>query len=338
MSSSSRRATGLTLALAPLLLALALGLPLVRAAAPNPVVPSLTLFAGTTTGLWRSIDWSESWSRVSGGTPGVSLAGLGAARAIRPLGPQVWLGGDGGVFLSDDWGESWALVAPTPGVNVVLPSRWPNSDPTLFVATAAGLLRSPDAGRTLAPTALGCPGVRRLEWPGPALAVACQRGFFVTSDGGEHFSGPGIGLPDVPVLAIALSSYFVADPVAFAAPVSGGVYRSSDGGAHWSAAGLEGERVFDLVWIGRFLYAAAEKALYRSEDVGAHWQRLSSAPGRPSRLLFPLGGIEGFLATDRGIFRTPDAGERWQAAGLPGLEVLELATFPGPDTPSRKKR
>jgi photosystem II stability/assembly factor-like uncharacterized protein len=313
-------------------------LPWLLAAAPQTVVPSLMLFAGTPEGLWRSSDWGQSWDRVTGRTPGVTLDGLGAARALRPLGPQVWLGGDGGVFLSDDWGETWAQLSPTPGVNAVLPSRWPHSDPTVYLGTKAGLLRSEDGGHTVAPTKLACPGVRRLDWPGPALAIACDRGLFVTSDGGERFTGPGSGLPEAPVLAFVLSSYFGADPVAFAAPRTGGVYRTSDGGASWRPVGPSDEPVFDLLWIGRFLYAAGENALYRSEDVGEHWKRLSAVPGRPARLLFPLGGIEGFLATDRGIFRTPDAGEHWEAAGLAGQDVLEIATFPPPEEPSGKRR
>jgi photosystem II stability/assembly factor-like uncharacterized protein len=318
-------------------LALVALLPWLIAAAPQTVVPSLMLFAGTPEGLWRSSDWGQSWSRVSGRTPGVTLDGLGAARALRPLGPQVWLGGDGGAFLSDDWGETWTLLSPTPGVSVVLPSRWPNSDPTVYLGTRGGLLRSVDGGHTVSPTRLACPGVRRLDWPGPALAVACDRGFFVTVDG-ERFTGPGTGLPDEPVQAMVLSSYFAADPVAFVAPRGGGVYRTSDGGATWRPCGPSAEPVFDLLWIGRFLYAAGENALYRSEDVGDHWKRLSAVPGRPSRLLFPLGGIEGFLATDRGIYRTPDAGEHWEAAGLAGENVLEIGTFPPPEESSGKRR
>jgi photosystem II stability/assembly factor-like uncharacterized protein len=318
-------------------LAAVLVLPLLSAAARGAVAPSLTLFAGTPEGLWRSGDWGQTWERLSGRTPGVSLDPLGAARAIRPLGPQVWLGGDGGVFRSDDWGDTWTRLSETPAVTVVLPSRWPNSDPTVYLGTRAGLLRSPDGGRSATPTGLDCPGVRVVDWPGPALAVACERGVFFSVDGGSRFSGPGT-LPESPVLAVVLSSYFASDPVAIASTRSGGVYRTSDGGTSWKLIGLADETVFDLVWIGRFLYAAGERALYRSEDAGDTWKRLSSAPGRPARLLFPLEGLEGFLATDRGIFRSPDAGEHWEPAGLAGHDVLELATFPPPATTTGKKR
>jgi photosystem II stability/assembly factor-like uncharacterized protein len=329
----------------PLLLPLAGTLALV-AAAPGSgqqgsTVTSLTLFAGTAEGLWRSADWAASWHRVEGRTSGVRLDGLGAARAIVPIANQVWLGGDNGLYFSEDFGETWAPVSVTKGIRSLLLSRWPAADPTVYAGTGDGLLRSRDGGRTFAATALVGAAVHRLEWPGPALVVACDRGLLVTRDEGEHFAGPGPGLPAGPVRAMAISSYFTLDPVAFAAPAAGGVYRSSDGGATWKASGLSAEIVGDLVWLGPFLYAAAERGFYRSQDAGDTWTRLASSPGRPSRLMFPLApaaGLEAFLATDRGLFRSTDAGEHWAAAGFAGKQVLTVATFPPPEPTSGKSK
>ena len=47
-------------------------------------VVSLTLFAGTPAGLWRSSDWGGTWNRVVGRTSGASLDGIGSVRAIAP--------------------------------------------------------------------------------------------------------------------------------------------------------------------------------------------------------------------------------------------------------------
>jgi photosystem II stability/assembly factor-like uncharacterized protein len=316
--------------------------------APGPaqqqgaIVSTLTLFAGTSEGLWRSTDWASSWHRVVGRTSGVRLDGLGGVRALFLLASQVWAGGDGGLYFSEDFGETWAPLSLTPGVRSVVASRWPLADPTVFVGTPGGLLRSVDGGRTFAPTALAGAAVHRLEWPAGALVVACDRGLLLTRDLGARMEGPGKGLPEGPVRAMALSSFFSIDPVLFAAPDSGGVFRSSDGGATWAASGLTDEFVGDLVWLGPFLYAAGERGFYRSQDAGASFSRLSASPGRPSRLMFPLApaaGLEAFLATDRGLFRTVDAGEHWQPAGFAGQEVLEVATFPPPEPePSKKPR
>lgn len=320
---------------------------LLLAAAPGSgqqgsIVTSLTLFAGTAEGLWRSTDWAGSWHPIRGRTSGVRLDGIGSVRAIHAMATQVWLGGDDGLYVSEDFGETWAPLSPIRGVRQALPSRWPQADPTVFVATGEGVLRSRDGGRTFEPTALAGTAVHRLEWPGGALVVACDRGLLVSRDLGARFEGPGQGLPEGPVRAMALSSYFAVDPVLFAAPASGGVFRSSDGGATWNAAGLSGERVGDLVWLGPFLYAAGESGFHRSQDAGASWTRLAASPGRPVSLMFPLaptGGLEAFLATDKGLFRTTDAGEHWAPAGFAGQEVLTVATFPPPEpVPGKKPR
>jgi photosystem II stability/assembly factor-like uncharacterized protein len=296
-------------------------------------ITNLTLFAGTGEGLWRSADWGRSWERVEGDTVGVHLTTLGAARAIVPHGPQVWVAGDGGLFGSRDFGETWTPLSTTEGISSLLLSRWPHADPTVFVGTAGGLLRSRDGGRSFAPTALVTGPVHHLEWPGPALVVAGAAGLLVTLDEGQTFADPGQGLPEGEVLAMALSSFFGADPVLFAAPAGGGVYRSGDGGATWAPAGMDGEIVRDLVWLGPFLYAAAEGGFFRSDNSGQTWTRLADSPGKPARLLFPLApaaGLEAFLATDKGLFHSSDTGSHWSPMGFEGEEVFTVATFPPP--------
>ncbi len=299
-----------------------------------PTVTSLTLFAGTSEGLWRSQDWGLTWELVRGKSSGVPLDKLGAARAILPLGPQVFVAGTGGFFLSSDFGETWQQRGPTIDVSALLISRYPQSDPTVFLGTVTGLQKSADAGQTYRPTGLGETPVHRLEWPGPALVAATGEGVRISLDGGATFTGGSLLAEGKAVRAVALSSFFAIDPVLFAAAESGGVFRSGDGARTWEAAGLGGEKVFDLVWLGPFLYAAGEQGFYRSEDAGKNWTRLSDSPGRPSRLLFPLApaaGLEAFLSTDRGVFRTADAGAHWHPAGLVGKDVLIVATFPPPE-------
>jgi len=304
------------------------------------VVTSLTLFAGTPEGLWRSTDWGGSWSRVVGEPSGVRVENIGAVRAILPRGPEVYAAGDTGLFVSPDFGEEWQPVSLTAGVRAILISRWPQSDPTMFVGTEQGLLRSRDAGKTFEPTAVGGT-IDRLEWPGGAVVSAGSAGLLVTRDEGQSVEPPGTGLPEGAVGAMVLSSYFAADPVIFAAPESGGVYRSGNAGRTWTLAGLVGQRVADLVWLGPFLYAAADGGFFRSEDAGAHWTRLSDMPAAPRRLMFPLApaaGLEAFLATASGILYTGDAGQHWRSAGLAGKDVLTVATFPPPDPISGKKK
>ena len=336
-----------TVALGTLLLAggsvLALGqAPARPGPSAAPVVTTITIFAGGAEHLWRSRDWGGSWEAVQSakGEP----VPTGAVRAIHPLGPRVYVGAERQLFASDDFGETWTAVRGVPGLVLgVLPSRYPQADPTIFVGTTEGLLKSPDAGRSFDPPALAGIPVSRLEWPGPALIVATGRGVMVSMDGGASFTGPGTGLPGGDVLAIALSAFFAADPVIFAGTVADGVFRSRDGGKTWSQMGLDGTRVSDLVWLGPFLYAATRAGVQRSEDMGHTWVTLADGlEGHPvNRLLFPLApasGAEVFAATDQGVWRSPDGGLHWQRAGLSGQLVLSLGTFPAPSPMRGKKR
>jgi photosystem II stability/assembly factor-like uncharacterized protein len=311
-------------------------------APPANVVTSLTLFAGTKDGLWRTRDWGVSWQKVGGAASGVSLEPAGAVSWILPLGPQVYLGAAGGYYVSTDFGETWERRSEEKGLLAVLPSRWPAADPTVWAGRPSGLMRSVDDGRSFRPTAVSVTPVTRLDWPGPHLVMSTGLGVLMTPDGGQTFTGPGAGWAGGPATSFALSSFFPTDPVLFAAPASGGVMRSEDAGRTWKPTGLGGERVGDLVWLGPFLYAAGDAGFHRSEDAGAKWERLSASPGAVRRLLFPLApaaGLEAFLATDKGLFRTPDAGKSWSPAGFAGEEVLTVATFPPPaPLAPRKKR
>jgi photosystem II stability/assembly factor-like uncharacterized protein len=311
----------------------------------RPATTNLAVFACTPAGLWRSQDWGVTWQRVEGSPRGDSLKDAGAALSVLATGVRVWAGLTGGLFLSEDFGETWRASGLTAPVHVVLPSRYPQADPTVFAATAEGLLRSNDGGRTFQPTALMGVAVTHLDWPGPALLAATARGVRISQDAGQTFAPVGAGLPEEPVGALALSSFFAADPVAFAGVSARGVFRTSDGGKSWAPSGLEGRTVTDLHWIGPFLYAATDQGLFRSENAGKTWAALGEGLGTavPRRLLFPVApasGAEAFLATDNGVFRTGDAGTRWLAGGLRGERVTCLATFPPPSpvTPSRRRR
>ena len=318
----------------------------------GPVVTSLTLFAGTRTGLWRSSDWGGKWERVSGGTDNGALPETGAVHAVLAVMRRVYVAADGGLFLSEDFGQTWKRLATegetrvTGPVHCVMPSRYPQADPTVFAGTASGLLKSVDGGNTFAPTVLRGTDVKLGSngYP-PDLDVLVEG---VTQVGRVD----GVKLkflrrvPKDPLTgttqALAVSSFFARDPVLFSAVGRAGVFRSGDGARTWDPTGLEGKSVRDLVWLGPILYAATDEGLFRSDDAGRTWTLGSGLAARPAlRLIFPLApdsGLEAFLATESGIVHTPDGGAHWKPAGVLEDPVLCLATFPAPGREPMRKR
>jgi tetratricopeptide (TPR) repeat protein len=76
------------------------------ALAVDPGTPA-TLYAGTSTGLYKSADGGESWSAANTGLAASSVYAL----AIDPLRPTtIYAGTNGGVYLSGDGGGSWSSV------------------------------------------------------------------------------------------------------------------------------------------------------------------------------------------------------------------------------------
>ena len=205
------------------------------------------------------------------------IAEAGAVHGVLPVGRGVYLAADAGLFVSDDFGETWKKLGLEVPVRYVLPSRYPNADPTVFAGTAEGLFKSTDAGRTFEPTVVRGTPVTRIEWPGPALVVATGHGVLVSGTGGRA-SPRAPGLPPGAPQALAVSSFFARDPVLFTALGGAGVFRSGDGGQTWAPAGLEGRRVRDLVWLGPILFAATDQGLFRSDDAGRNGRR---CPGWP---------------------------------------------------------
>jgi len=307
--------------------------------ARNAAVTSLTIFAGTNEGLRRSRNWGSSWEPVQG----KGLEDLGAVRAIEARAPRVYVGGDGGLYISEDFGETWKRAYSDQPVLEVVPSRYPLADPTVFVATPRGLMRSEDLAKTFSATDLKGGAVHRAVWPGPDLLAGAEAGVRVSKDSGRTFMKEGEGLPGKRVVSLAASAFYSVDPSAFAGVVGSGVFRTSDGAKSWTPAGLEERTINDLYWFGPILYAATDAGLFLSDDSGRTWQARSEGLGgrQATRILFPLApvsGAESFLGTDRGVYWTGDGGLHWRSTGLADEMILALATFPPPEQTTRKPR
>jgi photosystem II stability/assembly factor-like uncharacterized protein len=201
--------------------------------------------------VMRSTDAGQTWSATNGllqnnGVPVMAFA-PGNGRVAYAWADQS------GLYRSGDGGAMWTRVfSPTETVDI---SSWSIQslgispdfvrDRLMFAGFVGpqNFRRSADGGATWHPSDIGLtPG---LLW-GSALAVwpdasmrdrliwlGSDKGVFRSEDGGVTWKASSAGLPQVGVLALALSPNFSDDHTILAGLVDRGLYISTDGGANW---------------------------------------------------------------------------------------------------------
>lgn len=129
--------------------AMALGVNAIEIDRTNPDV----VYAGTTKGLFRTVDQGAHWERIGQTLPDPFVCCL----VLHPSDPTVlYLGGPAGVWKSSDGGHAWQAVNQgLATLNIRALAMAPTNARTLYVGTnGSGLYRSTDAGVTWAPVPL----------------------------------------------------------------------------------------------------------------------------------------------------------------------------------------
>ena len=111
------------------------------------------VYAGTTKGLFRTMDKGEHWERIGQSVtdPFVSSVVLHPTDSSR-----LYLGGPAGVWKSSDAGKTWqAMNQGLVTLNIRALAMAPTNSQTLYAGTnGSGLYRSTDAGATWVPVPL----------------------------------------------------------------------------------------------------------------------------------------------------------------------------------------
>lgn len=208
------------------------------------------------------------------------------------------------------------------------------ADGVALAATAAGLFRSTDGGRSwrLSGDGMDDPVVFALAcapvdhgWI--ALASTGTGRLYRSDDGGEHWqqvdAWAGLGV----ITALALSPEYASDRTIFAATVEG-MFRSQDDGASWESStfGLLDTEILciaaapdfaqsETLWIG-----SALGGLYRSRNGARSWR--DSGMGLPDSAVQCLLVSPGYWQDrtlwvgmeEGGLYRSTDGGGQWEAA------------------------
>jgi photosystem II stability/assembly factor-like uncharacterized protein len=293
------------------------------------------IYAGGETGIYRSSDSAQTWTRLTVGVRSIGLSGL----AIDPSSPSTIYSTVGGVVMkTTDGGVNWAEIANGPELgtvnSLVIDPAFPS---TIYVGRASNFDYSGNAP----------------FGDGPV---------YKSLDGGAHWADASQGLPTddeqggIQLLAIAPSR----NSTLYAGHVARGVSKSVDGGLSWEAVNN------GLTAIGAYIFVAAlavdptnadavyvatspngspgvDAMIFKSTNGGGQWRRVPISG--------PAGAIITTLAVDpvtpstlyaayayagvSGIFKSIDSGETWADAqnGLSDAWVLALAI--DPTTPSR---
>lgn len=198
-----------------------------------------TLYAGTSSGVFRSVDGSATFTKVSDGLPGSAVLSL----AIDRFTPGILYAGTGGhgVFKSLDEGSQWSPAnSGIPNATVTALVIDPLTPTTVYAGTRSGVFKTEDGGQSWNARNSGLTdlSVNALAvdagTPATLYAATIAGGVFKSVDGGLTWSAQNSGLPTLEVTALAAHPV---TPGVLYSGTRGRVFGSVNGAGTWSALG-----------------------------------------------------------------------------------------------------
>ena len=315
----------------------------VNAIVIDPITPG-TIYAGTTSGIFKSTDNGASWTKNNAGMDKLYVRSL----AIDPASPStIYAGTDNGdVYKSTDGARSWH--ANNNGLNgggedIYSIAIDPLTPSTIYLgAYGGGVYKSTDGGTNwnIINTGLGHFAVRDLaidpHTPGTLyVATYGGDGVYKSTDSGGNWTVLSSSLP-------SLSTTIAIDPETPNTLYVGShasIYKSIDGGVNWTSSTIsEPDTVHALVidpdtpttlyaGIYRGYFNSSTSSILKSTDGGQNWGAhntgldvLGFNPQIYALAINPASPDTLYAGTDQlSIFKTTDAGNNWnQVNGLLG--------------------
>ena len=317
---------------------------LVRALAIDPSNANV-LYAGTTAGLFKSVDAGASWT-----SSGLVDADIRALVIDPETSNTVYAGTDFGVFKSVNAGATWSpMSAGITMRDIRALAINPNNPQTLYAGAGGGLSGGPGAvfkttngGELWANTGLAAPDVRAVAIDPEAGETVYVGGLssnvLKTIDGGATWTASSTGLINAAVLSLSINPD---TPSTVYAGTNDGVVKTIDAGATWAVVNtrLTNTFVFALALdrtTPTTLYAGMDQPeIFKTTDGAESWTLKNS--GLTSFVSVQAVAIDGVTPSiiyaglsGGGVFKSTDSGESWSAAnaGLTHPVVQALATDP----------
>ncbi len=279
-------------------------------------VPALAHDPSAWGGAFRSRDSGATWMPIDAGL----FVGGAVALAIDPTDPNhIFFATDTRLLGSRNGGRDWSQEPASVFIGPTLAVAFEPSGKVVLAATAAGVFRSESGaawkGIDLPTSALPARSIVAGTATG-RFYLAGARGVFRSDDHGRTWARLGEALSDAPFTALAV----VPQPSEIVAGVfEGRVLTSTNAGATWQlrSAGLPDGKLETIVAdpsAGR-VWAAGAGRLYLSDDAAQTWRTVGQPLPQPgTRVRGIAASADGaliVLTTDRGVYRSQDAGDNW---------------------------
>lgn len=280
-------------------------------------------FGSTVTGVFRSTDNGDSWTRLGNGLTSKNYEVL----IIKSNGDifagqtGLWLGSPGdGIFRSSDDGDSWTQISTGIIATTDVFSFAINSGGDLFTGTSLdGLYQSTNNGDswTRKNEGIVVTDVSDLvsNSDGELFALTYD-GMYRSANNGDDWMAINAGLDGLELSTV----YVSANGRIYVGTRSNGIYYSMDNGDSWTPTDLRSDWILSLVEnaVGDLFAGTFNSSIYRSSDSGETWTQIHRDKLAPARNFWSLatnsnGDI--FTGSDEGVFRSVDNGDSWTQIG-----------------------
>ncbi|HEY5838117.1 MAG TPA: SBBP repeat-containing protein [Pyrinomonadaceae bacterium] len=263
---------------------------------------SNTLYAGTNTGVFKSINAGANWNLTGTARPSTAPVFTNTV-AVDPSNTSIVYAGmqGGGVFKSTNGGSLYDQKNSGLGSSVVnVLAIDPVNPTTLYAGTSIGIYKSTNGADSWVEIKNGITGTSprvneiAIDPINPStIYIGTNRGMFKTTNGGALWAAINNGPLSNPIPEILA---LVIDPLAPSTLYAAGrfgsqvLFKSTDGGATWtgSSNGLiysaGGQSIvpqinmlaINSVSTGTLYAAASGGGIYKSTDGGANWSQANS--------------------------------------------------------------
>jgi len=265
-------------------------------------------------GVFRTHDAGATWTSIN---PGAFPSGA-LALAVNPRDPHhLLLATDSGLWRSRNGGRDWDVDARDLLTGPAFAAAFDADGRRALVAGSSTLFRDEGSGwRAVAGPSGSAPARALVPGATPGrIYLAGRSGLYRSDDWGESWVRAGHGIEGDPVDALLAPAGRADEVYAVAA---GAVWWSSDGARTWQRradhAGIRIEALAVDAAMPTRLWAVAAGQAYTSDSREREWRAVGK-PVPEALLIARAMAVSGkvmVIATDRGVFRSADGGERWE--------------------------